>query len=121
MATDPADHAVHPLCCCSQPSYLCDYEITGTVFVQVSTEMINFYDSVYDKGITQSVTTDKGKEQAAATVLKVFHETVLIFFFLSTGQLCLLTLSYSVCYVTEMLLMSCSFSFIVFSSFFHIC
>lgn len=81
MATDPADHAVHPLCCCSQPSYLCDYEITGTVFVQVSTEMINFYDSVYDKGITQSVTTDKGKEQAAATVLKVFHETVLIFFF----------------------------------------
>lgn len=43
--------------------------------------MINFYDSVYDKGITQSVTTDKGKEQAAATVLKVFHETVLIFFF----------------------------------------
>ncbi|XP_008308664.1 CD81 protein [Cynoglossus semilaevis] len=43
---------------------------------KVSTEMINFYDSVYDKGITQSVTTDKGKEQAAATVLKVFHETL---------------------------------------------
>lgn len=36
--------------------------------------MINFYDSVYDKGMTQSL-SDKDKT-AAASVLRVFHETV---------------------------------------------
>ncbi|XP_058484612.1 CD81 antigen-like [Solea solea] len=42
----------------------------------VSKEMINFYDSVYDKGMTDGLSMDKNKEQAAATVLKVFHETL---------------------------------------------
>lgn len=37
--------------------------------------MINFYDSVYDKAMTQSL-TDTDKKKAAASVLKVFHETV---------------------------------------------
>ncbi|KAF0043640.1 hypothetical protein F2P81_004977 [Scophthalmus maximus] len=41
----------------------------------VSKEMINFYDSVYDKAMAQSL-TDQNKKQAAATVLKVFHETL---------------------------------------------
>uniref|UniRef100_A0A3Q3MZN1 CD81 molecule a n=1 Tax=Labrus bergylta TaxID=56723 RepID=A0A3Q3MZN1_9LABR len=36
--------------------------------------MMNYYDSVYDKAMTQSLTDDK--KQAAASVLKVFHETV---------------------------------------------
>lgn len=37
--------------------------------------MINYYDSVYDKAIAQSL-TDQNKKKAAASVLKVFHETV---------------------------------------------
>lgn len=37
--------------------------------------MINYYDSVYDKAMTQSL-TDNQKTKAAAAVLKVFHETV---------------------------------------------
>ncbi|KAI3377250.1 hypothetical protein L3Q82_009154 [Scortum barcoo] len=41
----------------------------------VSKEMINFYDSVYDKAIAQSL-GDKDKKKAAASVLKVFHETL---------------------------------------------
>ncbi|XP_078107337.1 CD81 antigen-like [Sander vitreus] len=41
----------------------------------VSKEMINYYDSVYDKAMTQSI-TDKDKKTAAASVLKVFHETL---------------------------------------------
>ncbi|XP_054463631.1 CD81 antigen-like [Anoplopoma fimbria] len=41
----------------------------------VSTEMTNFYDTVYDKGMTQSI-TDPEKKHATATVLKVFHETL---------------------------------------------
>ncbi|XP_040892801.1 CD81 antigen-like [Toxotes jaculatrix] len=41
----------------------------------VSKEMINFYDSVYDKAMTQSL-TDQDKKKAAASVLKVFHETL---------------------------------------------
>lgn len=48
---------------------------TILVLFQVSKEMINFYDSVYDKAMAQSL-TDQNKKQAAATVLKVFHETV---------------------------------------------
>lgn len=38
----------------------------------ISKEIINFYDNVYDKGITYN-NEDK---QAATTVLKVFHETL---------------------------------------------
>uniref|UniRef100_A0A3Q3GME8 Tetraspanin n=1 Tax=Labrus bergylta TaxID=56723 RepID=A0A3Q3GME8_9LABR len=41
----------------------------------VSKEMMNYYDSVYDKAMTQSLTDDK--KQAAASVLKVFHETLI--------------------------------------------
>ncbi|XP_068166941.1 CD81 protein-like [Antennarius striatus] len=41
----------------------------------VSREMINFYDSVYDKAVEQSI-TDQDKRKAAASVLKVFHETL---------------------------------------------
>ncbi|XP_044044375.1 CD81 antigen-like [Siniperca chuatsi] len=41
----------------------------------VSKEMINYYDSVYDKAMAQSL-TDKDKTKAAASVLKVFHETL---------------------------------------------
>ncbi|KAG8001645.1 CD81 antigen, partial [Nibea albiflora] len=41
----------------------------------VSKEMINFYDSVYDKAMTDTI-TDKDKTNAAAKVLKVFHETL---------------------------------------------
>lgn len=39
--------------------------------------MISFYDSVYDKAMTQSI-NDQDKTKAAASVLKVFHETVCI-------------------------------------------
>lgn len=39
--------------------------------------MISYYDSVYDKAMTQSV-TESEKTKAAALVLKVFHETVCI-------------------------------------------
>ena len=45
------------------------------VLFQVSTEMTNFYDNVYDKAMVQSV-NDQDKTKAAASVLKVFHETV---------------------------------------------
>lgn len=38
--------------------------------------MINYYDSIYDKAMTQSVTADTEKKRAVASVLKVFHETV---------------------------------------------
>ncbi|XP_034536126.1 CD81 molecule a [Notolabrus celidotus] len=41
----------------------------------VSKEMMNYYDSVYDKAMTQSL-TDNDKKKAAASVLKVFHETL---------------------------------------------
>lgn len=37
--------------------------------------MINFYDSAYDKAMTQSL-ADPNSKKAATTVLKVFHETV---------------------------------------------
>jgi len=41
----------------------------------VSKEMINFYDSVYDNAFVQTV-TEPEKKKAAASVLKVFHETL---------------------------------------------
>ena len=37
--------------------------------------MINFYDSVYDNAMAKSI-TEQNKKQTAASVLKVFHETV---------------------------------------------
>uniref|UniRef100_A0A672K9Q1 CD81 antigen-like n=1 Tax=Sinocyclocheilus grahami TaxID=75366 RepID=A0A672K9Q1_SINGR len=39
----------------------------------ISKELITFYDSVYDRGI---FLTDSEQKQAAAAVLKIFHETV---------------------------------------------
>lgn len=48
---------------------------TSLFMFQVSREMINYYDSVYDKAMTQSL-TDLERPRAAASVLKVFHETV---------------------------------------------
>ncbi|XP_068590832.1 CD81 antigen-like [Cebidichthys violaceus] len=42
----------------------------------VSKEMISFYDSVYDKAITDTMTADSTNRKAAATVLKVFHDTL---------------------------------------------
>ncbi|XP_073715078.1 CD81 molecule a [Misgurnus anguillicaudatus] len=39
---------------------------------KISKEMVNFYDSVYDK----SLRSENDKKMAAATVLKVFHETL---------------------------------------------
>ncbi|XP_022599516.1 CD81 antigen [Seriola dumerili] len=41
----------------------------------VSKEMITFYDSAYDKAMTQSL-TDPNNKKTATTVLKVFHETL---------------------------------------------
>lgn len=41
----------------------------------MSKEIINFYDSVYDKAVSDTF-TNKEKAEAAATVLKAFHETV---------------------------------------------
>ncbi|XP_029951707.1 CD81 protein [Salarias fasciatus] len=41
----------------------------------VSREMINFYDSVYDQAIKDTI-TDSEKKKAVASVLKVFHETL---------------------------------------------
>ncbi|XP_016090660.1 CD81 molecule a [Sinocyclocheilus grahami] len=40
---------------------------------KISKELITFYDSVYDKGFS---ITNSEQQQAAATVLKVFHETL---------------------------------------------
>ncbi|XP_022522809.1 CD81 molecule a [Astyanax mexicanus] len=40
---------------------------------KISKELINFYDSVYDKGMGQTL---QDKKDAAAAVLKVFHETL---------------------------------------------
>ncbi|KAL7831098.1 hypothetical protein SRHO_G00306000 [Serrasalmus rhombeus] len=40
---------------------------------KISKEMINFYDSVYDRGVLE---TAQDKQQAAGAVLKVFHETL---------------------------------------------
>ncbi|XP_016096686.1 CD81 antigen-like [Sinocyclocheilus grahami] len=40
---------------------------------KISKELITFYDSVYDRGI---FLTDSEQKQAAAAVLKIFHETV---------------------------------------------
>ncbi|KAF4111101.1 CD81 molecule a [Onychostoma macrolepis] len=40
---------------------------------KISKELITFYDSVYDRGVSL---TDNEQKQAAATVLKVFHETL---------------------------------------------
>lgn len=37
--------------------------------------MTNFYDFVYDKAISKSI-TEPEKKKAISTVLKVFHETV---------------------------------------------
>ncbi|XP_068432239.1 CD81 protein-like [Clinocottus analis] len=42
----------------------------------VSSEMVKYYDSVYDKAITQSLVADPEKTKAAGAVLKVFHETL---------------------------------------------
>ncbi|XP_061669714.1 CD81 antigen-like [Syngnathoides biaculeatus] len=42
----------------------------------VTKEMINYYDSIYDKAMTQSLNVDTEKKKAAASVLKVFHETL---------------------------------------------
>ncbi|XP_016119298.1 CD81 antigen-like, partial [Sinocyclocheilus grahami] len=39
----------------------------------ISKELITFYDSVYDRGI---FLTDSEQKQAAAAVLKIFHETL---------------------------------------------
>lgn len=41
----------------------------------VSKELINFYDSAYDKAMTQSL-TDPDSKKAATAALKVFHETL---------------------------------------------
>jgi len=43
------------------------------VSVQISTELINFYDTAYIKAVDPVETTSK---QAAAKVLEVFHDTV---------------------------------------------
>ncbi|CAL8404393.1 unnamed protein product [Boreogadus saida] len=40
----------------------------------VTKEMINFYDSIYDKAVSDTVTQDK--REAASSVLKGFHETL---------------------------------------------
>uniref|UniRef100_A0A671KJU0 Tetraspanin n=1 Tax=Sinocyclocheilus anshuiensis TaxID=1608454 RepID=A0A671KJU0_9TELE len=40
---------------------------------KISKELITFYDSVYDRGI---LLTDNEQRQAAAAVLKIFHETL---------------------------------------------
>ncbi|XP_016357619.1 CD81 protein-like [Sinocyclocheilus anshuiensis] len=40
---------------------------------KISKDLITFYDSVYDKGVS---ITNGEQQQAAATVLKVFHETL---------------------------------------------
>lgn len=51
--------------------------VTSLSLFQVSKEMINFYDSVYDKATVQSLADmDKEKTKAAVSVLKIFHETV---------------------------------------------
>ncbi|XP_031702145.1 CD81 protein-like [Anarrhichthys ocellatus] len=42
----------------------------------VSKEMIKYYDSVYEKVVSETLTTDPSKRKAAATVLRVFHETL---------------------------------------------
>ncbi|XP_074516283.1 CD81 antigen-like [Sebastes fasciatus] len=41
----------------------------------VSGEMINYYNTVYEKAMVESV-TEQDKTKAAASVLKVFHETL---------------------------------------------
>ncbi|XP_041642388.1 CD81 protein-like [Cheilinus undulatus] len=41
----------------------------------VAKEMMTFYDSVYDKAMSESL-TEREKRHAAASVLKVFHETL---------------------------------------------
>uniref|UniRef100_H3CHD6 Tetraspanin n=1 Tax=Tetraodon nigroviridis TaxID=99883 RepID=H3CHD6_TETNG len=41
----------------------------------VSKDMITFYDSVYDKAMSEKI-TDSEKTKSAALVLKVFHETL---------------------------------------------
>nr|XP_040055713.1 CD81 antigen-like isoform X1 [Gasterosteus aculeatus aculeatus] len=42
----------------------------------VSTEMINFYDTVYEKAVAESLTAQQKQGPTAAGVLKVFHETL---------------------------------------------
>lgn len=42
---------------------------------KISKELITFYDSVYDRGNTLSI-EQSDQQQAATTVLKVFHETL---------------------------------------------
>lgn len=38
--------------------------------------MINFYDTVYEKAVAESLTAQQKQGPTAAGVLKVFHETV---------------------------------------------
>ncbi|KAM8894153.1 CD81 antigen-like isoform 2-T2 [Spinachia spinachia] len=42
----------------------------------VSTEMIHFYDTVYEKAFSETVSTEQKEGPTAANVLKVFHETL---------------------------------------------
>lgn len=41
--------------------------------IQISKDVIGFYDTVYDRGLLETVAE---KKEAAAAVLKVFHESV---------------------------------------------
>ena len=50
------------------------YDVSCDCARQVTKEMINFYDSIYDKAVSDTVTQDK--KEAAASVLRGFHETV---------------------------------------------
>lgn len=45
------------------------------LLLQVSRDMINYYDSIYDKAMVTTV-QEPDKPKAAALVLKVFHEVV---------------------------------------------
>lgn len=58
---------------CQADKYTYGYIFVIIPFFQISKELISFYDSVYDRGVSL---TDTEQKQAAATVLKVFHETV---------------------------------------------
>ncbi len=58
---------------CQADIYTSGYIFVIIPFFQISKELISFYDSVHDSAISIA---DTEKQQAAATVLKVFHETV---------------------------------------------
>lgn len=45
------------------------------LLLQVSKDMINYYDSIYNKAMVTTV-QEPDKPKAAALVLKVFHEVV---------------------------------------------